>query len=404
MTDAQEPKVEQGEHGDHEEVLADTLEAPETRMRTHSAAGMSINSTRPHSIAASSAIAAGRARSATVSSSINQLGFASTYHPENPRRYKPLAIPSPLTLKQKLYLVLSQTIGAACIDGGANFGVAYAMYHNQDQVRFWPLNQNTIAGDLGVTIIVQGIATYMITSGLVHADLRNKMIDPFPSPWPAVDWTKPGGLRIDEEEHKEAPPRDLLTAAHNDHGIGRGLHFFSGSEVQDLFNFRIGSRALGRRWLASLYRAGVMCAIYFFLIWPIAILILAPIYTHRNMAHSYTPMIIKLVYGFIYGLLQNPVVAMIALGSEDAILLHQSEEQEKRREEQFAQEALANGHVDQHLEGGRLEGQTQPMSTAGATSADAGDFTTPTAEITEPMDNAKKEEKEAEAKSATSTK
>ena len=378
MTDAQEP---QGEHANPEEVLAATPERLETQMGSHSAAEMSIDSTRARSIAASSAVAAGRARSATVSSSINQLGFASTYHPENPRRFKPLAIPSPLSTKQKLYLILSQTIGAACIDGGANFGVAYAMYHKQDQVRMWPLNQNTIAGDLGVTIIVQGLATYMITSGLVHADLRNKVIDPFPSPWPAVDWTRPGGLRIDEEEHKEAPPRDMLTAAHNDHGLGRGLHFFSGSEVQDLFNFRIGARALRRRWLASLYRAGVMCAIYFFLIWPIAILILAPIYTHRNMAHSYTPMIIKLVYGFIFGLLQNPIVAMIALGSEDAILLHQSAEQEKRRGEQFAQEALANGHLDEHVE----EGQLQPTSTAGATSAP--DFVTPEAEIRDPMDN-----------------
>lgn len=89
-----------------------------------------------------------------------------------------------------------------------------------------------------------------------------------------------------------------------------------------------------------------MSCLYFAVLWPIAILCLAPYYSSRNMAHSYAPQIIKLVYGtfpltlidhgthivtpaFILGFLQNPIVAMIALGSEDAVRDHRREVQDQ---------------------------------------------------------------------------
>lgn len=95
----------------------------------------------------------------------------------------------------------------------------------------------------------------------------------------------------------------------------------------------------------------IMSCLYFAVLWPIAILCLAPYYSSRNMAHSYAPQLIKLVYGtylaklpptparhradlvvtlaFILGFLQNPIVAMIAMGSEDAVRDHRREVQDQ---------------------------------------------------------------------------
>lgn len=68
-------------------------------------------------------------------------------------------IPWPLSAKQLFYILGTQSIGAAIVDAGANFGVAYAMYHNQyrgpggsgKQVTMWWFNQNTIAGGASVS-------------------------------------------------------------------------------------------------------------------------------------------------------------------------------------------------------------------------------------------------------------
>lgn len=57
-----------------------------------------------------------------------------------------------LTKRQKLYLWLPQTIGAAILDGAINFAIATAMYRTSPtRVTMWILSENTLAGDMGVT-------------------------------------------------------------------------------------------------------------------------------------------------------------------------------------------------------------------------------------------------------------
>jgi hypothetical protein len=48
-----------------------------------------------------------------------------------------LPLPLPLTPRQWLYIAGTQCLIAGIVDGGANFGIAYAMYHAQDDVRMW---------------------------------------------------------------------------------------------------------------------------------------------------------------------------------------------------------------------------------------------------------------------------
>jgi hypothetical protein len=49
--------------------------------------------------------------------------------------------PLPLTPKQWFYIAGTQCLVAGIVDGGANFGIAYAMYHGQDQVKMWVFSQ-----------------------------------------------------------------------------------------------------------------------------------------------------------------------------------------------------------------------------------------------------------------------
>lgn len=51
------------------------------------------------------------------------------------------------------------------------------------------------------------------------------------------------------------------------------------------------------------------------------------IWEHKNLAGTYTAPLIKGVYGAVYGLIQNPICAMIAMGSEDSVRHHRAERQ-----------------------------------------------------------------------------
>jgi hypothetical protein len=56
--------------------------------------------------------------------------------------------------------------------------------------------------------------------------------------------------------------------------------------------------------------------IFGFPLWCLAIIILGPIYGNGNMGNKWAPQVIKLVYGAIVGWVTNPVIAILALGSQ----------------------------------------------------------------------------------------
>ncbi|GAA5879318.1 hypothetical protein JCM8547_000662 [Rhodosporidiobolus lusitaniae] len=237
----------------------------------------------------------------------------------------PLGLPAPLSWKQILYIVGPQMLGAAVIDGGANFGIACAMYRTidlGDTIEMWPIQHNTIAGDVAVTTFIQGILTFVISSGMVHVDMRHGGISAFPYPWPDTRFAVLPGK--DPEEATSRRTR-LWRTFHSRHGLGRGLHFFSGSHVNDIFDMELTWSEFGVRLFWSVWKGSVLSALYFLLFWPITIAIIAPIWGGRNMAHTWTPEIIKLLYGALLGLLQTPLCAMIALGSEDSVRAHRAE-------------------------------------------------------------------------------
>ncbi|KAM0790782.1 hypothetical protein ACM66B_004630 [Microbotryomycetes sp. NB124-2] len=247
-----------------------------------------------------------------------------------PRRVSwrnPLGLPEPLTTRQWLYIVGPQMIGAAIVDGLANFGIACAMYRTgADPISMWKLSESTVAGDLGVTVLIQGTLTFIIAGSMVHVDMRNGKPPAFPYPWPD---TRFAVVDLGRPEDAKSRRGAVWRMFHQRHGIGRGLHFFSGSDVNDLFDFKVGFKRWVGRFVLTAIKGALLSALYFFVFWPIAIACVAPPYGGVNMAHSWTPPIIKLVFGFLLGLFMNPIVACIALGSEDAVRQHRREVHDK---------------------------------------------------------------------------
>ncbi|KAI5477523.1 hypothetical protein MNV49_006310 [Pseudohyphozyma bogoriensis] len=225
-------------------------------------------------------------------------------------------------------------LGAAIVDGGINFAIAYAMYHGQDNVTMWDINHNTVAGDFGVTTFIQGILTMIIVSSMVHLDVRKgTLVKPLASPWPTwVDESAAEG----EEVVKGSPTNDLLNFA--------ATPSF-GAFCQKLF------------W--TVWKGAVISAIYFFPFWGITVAAVAPRWSSRNMAHTWTPMIIKLVYGFTLGLLMNPIIALLAMGSVERVREQRvkdervepvMQERERRRVEGIEGNTKAEKVVDARLD------------------------------------------------------
>ncbi|GAA97983.1 uncharacterized protein L969DRAFT_69919 [Mixia osmundae IAM 14324] len=250
--------------------------------------------------------------------------------------WNPFHLPRPITTRQWLYILIPQGLFAAIVDGLVNFGIACAMYRTQDpndntsRVTIWNLSHSTVAGDVGVTVIIQTVLSFVISSGMVHVDLRKGTIDPFVAAWPCPDF---GAYKVEAPDKPTMQPGGFARWLHNRHGLGRGLHFFSGSDYNDVFDLSVSPKETLQRLFLSVFKGLVLSAIYFSFMWPITIAIIAPLYggTGINMRRQYpwAAPIIKLIFGFTLGLLQNPVICCIAMGSEDSIRLHLREEQRK---------------------------------------------------------------------------
>ncbi|WWD01238.1 hypothetical protein V866_008180 [Kwoniella sp. B9012] len=242
--------------------------------------------------------------------------------------------PLPLTNRQWFYLLVLQGVGAGIIDGGANFAVAYAMYHNQKVIKMWVLSKNTLAGDLGVTPIIQCLASMLITSTLVHTDLHHHAVAPLPFVWPHVEhlpdpreiigrWGK--GKRRKAEETEEKGPTD--EDEDEDQPSTKGLSYyikmlirfiFEGTENNSLLPIA-NSKPFPIRIFLTAAQGAAIGIIFGLPVFLLFIVVLGPLYKHDNIVEvgwKWSPMVIKCVYGAVVGWITNPVIASLALGSQ----------------------------------------------------------------------------------------
>lgn len=199
----------------------------------------------------------------------------------------------------------------------------------------WVFSKNTIAGDLGVTPIVQCLMSMLITSTLVHTDLHSHAIQPLPFVYPHVEHLPDplslfGKAAAPSTPDEEIEKRVQETKKGFRHYYLMLLRFiFEGTEKNMMLAKIPISHWFGR--LGWTIAQGAAIGIIFGLpLWCLAIVILGPIYGTGNMGNKWAPQVIKAVYGAIVGWITNPVIATLALGSqaESHLLVVEHDEEE----------------------------------------------------------------------------
>ncbi|WWD16069.1 hypothetical protein CI109_100494 [Kwoniella shandongensis] len=269
--------------------------------------------------------------------------------------------PVPLTGRQWFYIIFTQGFVAGLIDGGANFGIAYAMYHNAQYVTIWVLAKNTIAGALGVTALIQCAISMLITSSLVHTDIHHKVIPPLPYVWPHVEHlpdpatsklfailgVKPNNYygqaqatneKIDSERSssnpspspsssaKDSPPSTSSAQQPNSASgwliryIRLLLRFtFEGTESNIFLHHPFSLKTLLHRMFLTALQGLLIGFVFGLPLFLVFIVVIAPIYRHDNLAEKHwkwAPMVINGAYGMVLGWMTNPVMAALAMGSQ----------------------------------------------------------------------------------------
>ncbi|KAK4453966.1 hypothetical protein QBC34DRAFT_174345 [Podospora aff. communis PSN243] len=196
--------------------------------------------------------------------------------------------PTPtFTPHQIFYIFILDSLGAALLSGAINFAVAYAMYTTQDTalnpIRLFQL-PNTLAGDAGVTIILQNIITWLIELVLVNRDLAKGAIAPIGFiPQPEGKWAR-WFMFLDRKEEAERPG-------------GRG-HWVS-------FMF------------SQVVRAFIVAVACFVLFWGPSVGILTAVGTRSGgdwvFEQKWAPQIFKFVLGAVLGLVTTPAFVVFWL-------------------------------------------------------------------------------------------
>lgn len=262
----------------------------------------------------------------------------------------------------------------------------------------WVLAKSTVAGDLGVTPIIQCLASMLITSTLVHTDLHNKAIPPLPFVYPHVEhlpdprllffkifgrWrskkSDPAAtLDIDNEKSQAAQIRGS-TSGFKYYYWMLVRFIFEGTEM-NMLAARPGVRNWFLRVLWTAAQGALIGIVFGFPCWCLAMVILGPIYGTENMGNKWAPQAIKAVYGAIVGWITNPVIAALALGSQaEHHLLLVAKDEEAGEARTADAESTANP-ITTIPEEGEAPGSTGPPSPflRPFRAATAGSLLTPT--------------------------
>lgn len=181
----------------------------------------------------------------------------------------------------------------------------------------------------------------LITSTLVHSDLHHSAIKPLPYVYPHVEHLpdprsilSPSFRRQQRENPTPTPPPALRSSSSDTtvvdekkqtHAVEkRGIAYWYWMLIRFIFEGTERNMLLARPGLGSWFGRFLWTAaqgagigiIFGFPIWCLAVLILGPIYGNGNMGNKWAPQVIKLVYGAIVGWVTNPVIAVLALGSQ----------------------------------------------------------------------------------------
>ncbi|PKI84160.1 hypothetical protein MVES1_002135 [Malassezia vespertilionis] len=258
---------------------------------------------------------------------------SSGYVSRRPSTWRDWFAVGPLDFRQYFYLIAMHGFGCMVLSGAANFGVACAMYRtdNGHKITVWAFKDNTIAGDMGVTIIIQQLITTIISTAMTHFDLRHGM-KPLRRPWPPMmhfpSNPTPNGSWLGTKmpsvvREKGLAPLYMGNAEGKSRFVAIILWFLratsTGSERNVFYQRGITFRQRIERLAWTALQGLWLAVLSFWWYWPIAIAIVAPIFEHKDMRGSWAPPLIKLIFGGVLGLLTNPYIALASLGAESSV-------------------------------------------------------------------------------------
>ncbi|KAI8907461.1 hypothetical protein DFJ77DRAFT_475530 [Powellomyces hirtus] len=191
-----------------------------------------------------------------------------------------------LSLRQKLYILLMHSIGAGLLDAGINFALAYAMYHGKTAY-LWDL-PNTIAGDAAMTVIIQGVLTWIIDGTLTHQDCRKGVVKP-----------------IVLSDTAKRPTTHVV-----------GFVSWMARASLDLLEPGLSAKTRLMRLASAALRGAVFAALCLPFAWGIGIGIACatwPGLAGNTPLTGWAPMIFKAVFTFFLGMLVTPVTTVLAM-------------------------------------------------------------------------------------------
>lgn len=205
------------------------------------------------------------------------------------------------------------------IAGGVEFAIAYGMYYKNSQpVLLWGF-PNTLSGDCALSLFIQVGVTWACEEVLVGWDcyLGNTPILPFEIKLPE----EPGHRlfwRLFEVKHGVAREDRSLRSY-----IRR--QFVRYPARSKFFNFSA--------WLVSKFIISMItAAMIWFWVWPVTMGIMAGIGTkvgsHEYKFHGWAPQVMKLVYGFVIGLICSPLAIVVILQRDNWYLTYKERESE----------------------------------------------------------------------------
>ncbi|KAI9091274.1 hypothetical protein DFS34DRAFT_635551 [Phlyctochytrium arcticum] len=231
-----------------------------------------------------------------------------------------------LTTRQTLYIVIMHSIGAGILDAAINFGIAVAMYRKAvEPISLFALPK-TIAGDTAITVLVQGILTWVIDAGLVYGDIRKGMVAPLPAYNPGLGTNttaqvKPGGVGKGFQP-SEAGEGDLHFRAGIPLPSTGLLGWFFGGPSLDIFGPGHKGADRFQYIIQSLLRGLVLSLLVLPLAWGISVSLacaLWPGLASGNPVGDWpAPQIYKGVSTFFLGAITTPISTFVAMAKAGA--------------------------------------------------------------------------------------
>ncbi|QLQ77916.1 hypothetical protein HG537_0A01630 [Torulaspora globosa] len=221
------------------------------------------------------------------------------------------------------YIFLAHGVVSGIISGGIEFAIAYGMYyHNSKPVYLWGF-PNTLSGDCALTVFIQVGVTWVCEELIVGWDCfrSNTPILPFDIELPEetshrVFW------RLFEVRYGIA--RDEISL--RSYVRGQFVRYPSRSTIFNLF-----------AWLLNKFVISmIVAAMIWFWVWPVTMGVLAGIGTkvagHEYEFHGWAPQIMKLVFGFVIGLMCSPLAIIVILLRDKWFLEYKKRAQKSSQE------------------------------------------------------------------------